>query len=175
MINGGVDTGWTFYTPYSTAYAHNNVILTGLGILIVGFSSIFTAINFIVTIHRMRAPGMTWFRLPLFVWSHYATSIIMILGTPVLAITIALVAIERRLRRRHLRSGAGRRPDPLSAFLLVLLASRRLHHGPARRWAWSASWWPPSPARTSSATISSPSPASPSPSWAFSSGGITCS
>ncbi len=67
----------------------------GLGIFVNGFSSIFTGVNFIVTIHRMRAPGMTWFRLPLFIWAHYATSLIMVLGTPVLAITIALLALER--------------------------------------------------------------------------------
>ena len=68
-----------------------------LGIFITGFSSILTGLNFIVTIHRMRAPGMTWFRLPLFVWAHYATSLIMILGTPVIAITVLLVAVERAL------------------------------------------------------------------------------
>ncbi|MBX9679362.1 MAG: cytochrome c oxidase subunit I [Gemmataceae bacterium] len=95
MLAGGVDTGWTFYTPYSTRSAHTHVIATALGILILGFSSIFTAINFIVTIHRMRAPGMTWFRMPLFVWSLYATSLIIILGTPVLTITIILLAVER--------------------------------------------------------------------------------
>src|SRR3989454_7128406 len=71
------------------------VMPTALGILIVGFSSILTGLNFIVTIHRMRAPGLTWFRLPLFIWSIYATSIIILLGTPVLAITIALLAVER--------------------------------------------------------------------------------
>jgi cytochrome c oxidase subunit 1 len=95
MLSGGVDTGWTFYTPYSTSSSHTHVIATALGILIVGFSSIFTAINFIVTIHTMRAPGLTWFRLPLFVWSLYATSLIIILGTPVLTITIILLAVER--------------------------------------------------------------------------------
>jgi cytochrome c oxidase subunit I len=95
MLSGGVDTGWTFYTPYSTASSHTHVIATALGILIVGFSSIFTAINFIVTVHKMRAPGMTWLRMPLFVWSMYATSLIIILGTPVLAITIILLAVER--------------------------------------------------------------------------------
>ncbi len=92
---GGVDTGWTFYTPYSSTYANSWVILAALGIFFAGFSSIFTGINFIVSTHKMRAPGMTWGRLPLFVWSHYATSIIMILGTPVLAISIVLVAVER--------------------------------------------------------------------------------
>jgi cytochrome c oxidase subunit 1 len=95
MINGGVDTGWTFYTPFSTTFTDTNVIATALGAFIAGFASIMTGLNFIVTIHRMRAPGMTWFRLPLFVWAHYATAIIQILGTPVVAITIVLVAIER--------------------------------------------------------------------------------
>jgi cytochrome c oxidase subunit 1 len=88
MITGGVDTGWTFYTPYSTAASNTSVIPTALGIFITGFSSILTGLNFIVTIHRMRALGMTWFRLPLFVWAHYATSLIQVLGTPVIAITI---------------------------------------------------------------------------------------
>jgi cytochrome c oxidase subunit I len=97
VIGGGVDTGWTFYTPYSTAASNTHVILTGLGVFISGFSSILTGLNFIVTIHKMRAPGMTWFRLPLFVWSHYATSLIQILGTPVIAITVLLVALERGL------------------------------------------------------------------------------
>jgi cytochrome c oxidase subunit I len=94
---GGVDTGWTFYTPYSSTYANSHVILTALGIFITGFSSILTGLNFIVTIHTMRAPGLTWFRLPLFAWAHYATSAIMILGTPVLAISIVLIALERGL------------------------------------------------------------------------------
>ncbi|HZM09961.1 MAG TPA: cytochrome c oxidase subunit I [Candidatus Limnocylindrales bacterium] len=95
MVMGGVDTGWTFYTPFSTTYSNTHVIGTALGIFIAGFSSIFTGLNFIVTIHRMRAPGMTWTRLPLFCWSNYAASIIMVLGTPVVAITILLVALER--------------------------------------------------------------------------------
>ena len=97
MINGGIDTGWTFYTPYSTHYSNTNVSLVAIGVFINGFSSIFTGLNFIVTIHRMRAPGMTWSRLPLFLWSHYATSVIMVLGTPVIAITLLLVAAERLL------------------------------------------------------------------------------
>ena len=96
-LSGGVDTGWTFYTPYSTAAANSHVITAALGIFITGFSSILTGLNFIVTVHRMRAPGLTWFRLPLFVWSMYATSLIMILGTPVIAITVLLVAAERVL------------------------------------------------------------------------------
>lgn len=95
LMQGGVDTGWTFYTPYSTTFSNSFVMLVGLGIFINGFSSILTGLNFIVTIHTMRAPGMTWFRLPLFVWAHYATSLVMILGTPVVAITILLLAIER--------------------------------------------------------------------------------
>lgn len=95
MVAGGVDTGWTFYTPYSSTYANSHVLVTATGIFIVGFSSIFTAINFIVTIHKMRAPGLTWFRLPLFVWAIYATSIIQVLATPVLSTVLILVGAER--------------------------------------------------------------------------------
>ncbi|HEX6496825.1 MAG TPA: cbb3-type cytochrome c oxidase subunit I, partial [Acidobacteriaceae bacterium] len=95
LILGGVDTGWTFTTPLSTHYLNTHVITAAMGVFVAGFSSIFTGLNFIVTTHRMRAPGMTWFRLPLFVWSHYAASILMVLGTPVLAITLVLVALER--------------------------------------------------------------------------------
>ena len=95
LMMGGVDTGWTFYTPFSSTYSNSYVTTVAVGIFINGFSSIFTGINFLVTIHRMRAPGMTWFRLPLFVWSHYATALIMVLGTPVLAITLLLVGMER--------------------------------------------------------------------------------
>ena len=95
IVHGGVDTGWTFYTPYSTASSNSHVIATAVGIFITGFSSILTGLNFIVTIHTMRAPGMTWFRLPLFVWSHYATSLIIVLGTPVVAVTILMVGAER--------------------------------------------------------------------------------
>jgi len=95
IVTGGVDTGWTFYTPYSTTYSNGNVLLAGVGIFITGFSSILTGLNFIVTIHTMRAPGLTWFRLPLFIWSNYAASLVMVLGTPVIAITILLLAVER--------------------------------------------------------------------------------
>jgi cytochrome c oxidase subunit I len=95
LAAGGVDTGWTFYTPYSSFASNTNVIPTALGVFIAGFSSILTGLNFIVTIHRMRAPGMTWFRLPLFVWAHYATSLIQVLGTPVIAITILMLFVER--------------------------------------------------------------------------------
>ncbi|MCU1272068.1 MAG: Cytochrome-c oxidase [Acidobacteriaceae bacterium] len=97
LVSGGVDTGWTFYTPYSSLFSNTHVVEAGLAIFIVGFSSILTGLNFVVTIHRMRAPGLTWSRLPLFVWSHYATSIIMLLGTPVIAITLVLVVLERTL------------------------------------------------------------------------------
>jgi cytochrome c oxidase subunit 1 len=97
LAMGGVDTGWTFYTPYSSIGSNTNVTLAIVGVFVAGFSSILTGFNFIVTVHRMRAPGMTWFRLPLFVWAQYATSIVMILGTPVVAITLALVAAERSL------------------------------------------------------------------------------
>src|SRR3982075_4203974 len=97
MLTGGVDTGWTFYTPFSTAFTNTKIVEAGLSIFVVGFSSILTGLNFVVTIHRMRAPGMTWSRLPLFIWAHYATSIIQLLGTPVIAITTVLVAVERTL------------------------------------------------------------------------------
>jgi cytochrome c oxidase subunit 1 len=95
LVAGGVDTGWTFYTPFSTMFSNTHVIAAVCGVFIVGFSSILTGLNFIVTIHKMRAPGMTWFRLPLFIWAMYATSIIFVLATPVLAMTLFLVAIER--------------------------------------------------------------------------------
>ena len=98
IVNGGVDTGWTFYTPLSTQFLDTHVVAAALAIFIAGFSSILTGLNFIVTIHRMRAPGMTWSRLPLFVWANYATAIIQVLGTPVLAITLMLVALERIFR-----------------------------------------------------------------------------
>ena len=95
ILTGGVDTGWTFYTPFSTAFSNTKVIEAGLSIFIAGFSSILTGLNFVVTVHRMRAPGMTWNRMPLFIWSHYATSIIFLLGTPVLAVTLLLLIFER--------------------------------------------------------------------------------
>ncbi len=95
IIIGGVDTGWTFYTPYSTAYSNTHVIEMAAGIFVAGFGSIITGLNFIITIHKMRAPGLTWFRMPIFLWSMYSTSIILVLATPVLAITLALMALER--------------------------------------------------------------------------------
>ncbi|WFU12754.1 cytochrome c oxidase subunit I (plasmid) [Rhizobium sp. CB3090] len=95
LIAGGVDTGWTFYTPLSTMYANGNVILAASAVFIVGFSSILTGLNFIVTVHKLRCPGMTWGRLPLFVWSIYATSLVLVLATPVLSITLVLISLER--------------------------------------------------------------------------------
>ncbi len=95
LFSGGVDTGWTFYTPFSSKASHTNVLPAVTAIVIAGFSSIFTGLNFVVTVHRLRAPGLTWFRLPLFVWSLYSTSIIMLLATPVLAMLFVLLAIER--------------------------------------------------------------------------------
>jgi cytochrome c oxidase subunit I len=98
LIAGGIDTGWTFYTPYTTLFSNTHVISAIIGVFVVGFSSILTGLNFIVTTHALRAPGMTWFRLPLFVWANYATSLILVLATPVLAMTLALIAIERVLK-----------------------------------------------------------------------------
>jgi cytochrome c oxidase subunit 1 len=95
VVMGGVDTGWTFYTPFSSTFSNTFVITAACGVFVAGFSSILTGLNFIVTIHKMRAPGMTWGRLPLFVWANYATSLIQVLGTPVVAITLALVGLER--------------------------------------------------------------------------------
>jgi cytochrome c oxidase subunit I len=92
---GGVDTGWTFYAPFSSTYSNSYVLPAVAGVFVAGFSSILTGLNFIVTVHKMRAPGMTWGRLPLFVWSNYATGLIQVLGTPVLAISLTLIAFER--------------------------------------------------------------------------------
>ncbi|HEX3676938.1 MAG TPA: cbb3-type cytochrome c oxidase subunit I [Sphingomicrobium sp.] len=95
LILGGVDTGWTFYEPYSTFYATGYLILAITGIVVSGFSSILTGLNFIVTTHTLRAPGMTWYRLPVFVWSLYSTSVILVLATPVLAMTLLMLIAER--------------------------------------------------------------------------------
>lgn len=94
MISGAVDTGWTFYTPYSTT-TNTSVVSMTLAVFILGFSSIFTGLNFIVTIHKLRAPGMTWFKMPLMVWGLYSTALIQVLATPVLAITLVLLMLER--------------------------------------------------------------------------------
>jgi len=96
LIDGGVDTGWTFYTPYSTT-TNGAVVWMVFGAFIAGFSSILTGLNFIVTIHKLRAPGQTWSRLPLFLWAIYATSILQVLATPVLAITLLLLILERTM------------------------------------------------------------------------------
>ncbi|HET7883461.1 MAG TPA: cbb3-type cytochrome c oxidase subunit I, partial [Acetobacteraceae bacterium] len=95
LFSGGVDTGWTFYTPLSTEYAQGHVSLAAVGVFITGFSSILTGLNFIVTIHRLRAPGMTWYRMPIFLWSTYSTSVILVLATPVLAMNLLLMTFER--------------------------------------------------------------------------------
>ena len=98
LFLGGTDTGWTFYTPLSTSYAKGHVVMVVVGIFISGFSSIATGLNFIVSIHRLRAPGLTWYRMPVFLWSIYATSVIYVLATPVLAITLLLLAFETIFR-----------------------------------------------------------------------------
>lgn len=111
IVAGGVDTGWTFYTPLSTVFATGHVIAAAAGVFVVGFSSIASGVNFIATTHLLRAPGMTWFRLPLMVWGIYATSIVMVLATPVLAITLLLVMVERWLGMPIFSPGTG--GDPL--------------------------------------------------------------
>lgn len=95
VIAGGVDTGWTFYTPFSTMFSNSYVSAAAFGVFIVGFSTIMTGINFIVTVHKLRAPGLTWFRLPIFVWTMYATALVMVLATPVLAASLILIVLER--------------------------------------------------------------------------------
>ncbi len=95
LLAGGFDTGWTFYTPYSSQFGAGGTIPVLVGVFILGFSSIFTGVNFIVTIHKLRPPGMTWFRMPLFLWAVYATAVIQVLATPVLGITVAMLVIER--------------------------------------------------------------------------------
>jgi cytochrome c oxidase subunit 1 len=97
IFHGGVDTGWTFYTPYSSTYSNGYVMTMAGGIIVAGFGTILTGLNFLITTHRLRCEGMTWFRLPLFVWSLYATSLIMVLATPVLAVTLLLMLLERGL------------------------------------------------------------------------------
>ena len=131
IISGGVDTGWTFYAPFSSLYSQTHVIATALGVFITGFSSILTGLNFIVTIHKMRAPGMTWFRLPLFIWAMYATSVIFILGTPVIAITIFLLGLERLLHVGIFDPAVGGDPLLFPALILVLFTSGGVHHDSA--------------------------------------------
>jgi len=95
LLAGGVDTGWTFYTPYSSIYSNSHVIAAAMAVFVAGFGTIATGVNFITTIHTMRAPGMTWFRLPLFVWAMYTVSVVIVLATPVLAMTLLLMTLER--------------------------------------------------------------------------------
>ena len=108
LVLGAVDTGWTFYTPYSVQTS-TAVISVVFGAFLLGFSSIFTGLNFIVTMHKLRPRGMTWFRMPLFCWGLYATALIQILATPVLAITLLLLIMERLVPPGHFRSGLRRR------------------------------------------------------------------
>jgi cytochrome c oxidase subunit 1 len=95
LFLGGVDTGWTFYTPYSTFFSNGYVVLTVIGVIVAGFSSILTGLNFMVTIHKKRIAGLDWMKLPLFVWSIYSTSIILVLATPVLTVTLFAIIIEQ--------------------------------------------------------------------------------
>ena len=111
LIAGGVDTGWTFYPPFSSDYSHSNVIPAAVGVFVVGFSSIATGVNFLATIHMLRAPGMSWFRLPLFAWSMYVVSMVMVLATPVLAMSLLLICAERYLGLPIFNPDAG--GDPL--------------------------------------------------------------
>ncbi len=174
LFRGGVDSGWTFYIPFSTTYSTTYIVAAAVGILISGFSSILTGLNFIATMHRMRAPGLTWFRLPIFVWSTYATSVIFVLATPVLAITLLMIAVERIFQVgifdphwavipccSSICSGS----TPIQPFTLWCFP----------RWPWSARSFPPLPVSHSSDTKLSRSRALPLPSLAFWSGAITCS
>ncbi len=125
------DTGWTFYAPFSLKTG-TNVTLAVFAAFVLGFSSMLTGINFITTIHRLRAPGMTWFRMPLFCWALYATAWIQILATPILAITLVLVILERLFGIGIFDPSKGGDPAALPAPLLDLLAPGGLHHDPAR-------------------------------------------
>jgi cytochrome c oxidase subunit 1 len=98
IIVGGADTGWTFYPPFSTKSSYTYVVPVAIGVIISGFSSIMTGLNFVITTHTLRCPGMTWGRLPIFVWSTYSTSLIMLLATPVLAAVLLLLVVERTVR-----------------------------------------------------------------------------
>ena len=132
VVRGGVDTGWTFYAPYSTTYSNSYVFSAAVGAFIAGFSSITTGLNFIVTVHKMRAPGMSWMRMPLFIWAHYAT------GLDPNSRNTGCRHCPRFSRgrtsdaRRHFRSKRRRRSNPLSTHFLVLFAPRRVHHDSSR-------------------------------------------
>ena len=131
LVAGGVDTGWTFYTPYSTMFSNSHVLAAAAGVFVVGFSCIATGVNFIATTHMLRAPGMTWFRLPLFVWAIYATSHHHGAGDAGAGDHAAAGDGGALARPADLRSGARRRSDAVPAPVLVLLAPGGLHHGPA--------------------------------------------
>jgi cytochrome c oxidase subunit 1 len=139
LLAGGVDTGWTFYVPYSTTFSNSYVIATGLGIFINGFSSILTGLNFIVTIHTMRAPGMTWYRLPLFVWSHYATSSDHDSGHARHRDHDFAGGPRAARAHRHLRSGRRAAIRSCSNICSGSIRIRRFTSWCCRRWAWSAS------------------------------------
>ena len=127
---GGLDTGWTFYTPYSTTTS-GTVVAATVGAFILGFSSIFTGMNFIVTIHTMRPPGMTWFKMPLFLWALYATAIIQVLATPVLGITLLLLTAEKLFDIGIFDPKLGGDPVLFQHFFWFYSPSGRLHHDPA--------------------------------------------
>ena len=150
IFTGSVDTGWTFYTPYSTSTGGAVVMMT-LAMFILGFSSIFTGLNFIVTIHKLRAPGMTWFKMPLFIWGIYATAIIQMLATPVLGITLDAAGVGAGVRHGNIRSRHGRRSGAFPAFLLVLFASGGLYNDTAGHGRLSANLFPSFRAREFSA------------------------
>ncbi|AGP32867.1 cytochrome C oxidase subunit I [Sorangium cellulosum] len=95
LVTGGIDTGWTFYVPYSSTVTTTSVLSVTFGVFILGFSSVLTGLNFVVTLHKLRAPGMGWYKMPLMLWALYATSIVQILATPVLGITLLLLIAER--------------------------------------------------------------------------------
>ena len=131
MPGGAADTGWTFYVPYSVRTS-TNVLPALCAAFILGFSSILTGLNFVTTIHRMRAPGMDWFKMPLFVWSLYATAWVQILATPIIGITLLLVGIERMFGVGIFDPALGGDPVLYPASVLDLLASGGVHHDPAR-------------------------------------------
>ncbi len=152
-----------------------NVSLAVFGVFVLGFSSMLTGLNFITTIHRLRAPGMTWFRMPLFTWSLYATAWVQILATPIIAITLLLIIVERLFGVGLLRPGQGRRPDPVPAPVLDLFPPGGLHHDPAGHGRGLRDHPRLLAQEPSSGTRPSPSRASPSRCSATWSGATTCS
>ncbi|SPP97151.1 membrane protein of unknown function [Bradyrhizobium vignae] len=174
LVAGGVDTGWTFYTPFSTMFSNTHVLTAAAAVFVVGFASIATGVNFIATTHMLRAPGMTWFRLPMFVWSIYATSIVMVLSTPVLAISLMLVIAERWLGLPIF--------DPVRGGILSCSSTcsgstpiPQYTSWCCRPWAWFRRSFLVSPGVGCSATTSWSMLSSRSPASAFSSGDTICS